>query len=390
MGLPSKTMPQFTADQVAQWTSQLIAAGVLPPGTVLTLQSGDVLLATMQAFSSQLVFLQALAQLVNDLARAQTSEGADLDTFYAQFGFPRHAGVNATGPETFTKLTPATSAVTVPAGTIVQTVGGAIQYQTIADPSQPTWNAAQNAYVLAIGQTSLTATVQALQAGTAANVIAGQLSQLGQSLPGIDQVTNPSIISSGINQETDAAYSARFVSWLNSLSKATLGAITNAVQSVPGVVDENIVENVNPSGASQPGEFVVAIDDGTGSPPASLVATVQSAVNAVRGFTILGQVEAVVKESVTISLSVRVAAGYTATVVQTNAAAAVAAATNGTQIGATLFIVADVEAAALAVAGVVSCQPGQTKINGAAADWVPATPLQAARTTPTGVTVGTY
>ena len=93
MALPSKTQAEFVSAIVANWATSL---GFQP-----TLQDGDSLLALMQSIAAQLVFLQAQVQLVNALARAQTSTGADLDSFYAQFGFTRLPGQMAEGPVVF-------------------------------------------------------------------------------------------------------------------------------------------------------------------------------------------------------------------------------------------------------------------------------------------------
>lgn len=396
-GLPAKTFQQFTNDMVAQWTAQLQAAGALPPGTAAALQQGDALFAQFQALASQLVFMQALAQLVNEVARAQTSEGADVDTFLAQFDFARLPAVAAGGVETFSRFTPATSPVTIAAGVVVQTVGGAIQYQVVADTTQPTWTPSQNAYVLPIGQSSLTATVQALQPGTTSNVAAGQLTQIGSPLAGIDTVTNAAPITNGINQESDAAALARFVLFLNSLSKATKAALQNAIAGVGQGIEFNLVENVNLSNVSQPGMFVAVVDDGTGNPPASLLAAVQAQIEVTRGFTILGIATAVTKETVTIVVTVRVAPTFVQSVVNGNVANAIALGVNATLIGGTadegggldpFLHISDVEGFARSVAGVVSVQPGTT-INSVAADFA-LTGFEAARTDVNHITVGNY
>jgi len=367
-GLPSKTFAQFTQAMVSGWASSL----GFPP----TFQEGDAFYALMETVSAQLVFIQAQIQLVNDIARAQTSSGADLDTFYAQFGFYRIGGTLASGQVTFASFSPATSSVLIPAsnpaampptqGVIVQTQGGAIQYQVVADPTQPTWNASQNGYILAPGQSSLVATVQALLPGSAYNVTTGQLSQIGTSLAGIDTVTNAAAITNGTDAEPDATFRVRFVLFINSLSKATYGAITSAVFGIAGVSSAAIVENVNVGGYAQPGEFIATIDNGTGVPPASLVTAVQNALETVRGFTILAVAQAVTQTSVTELITVRTDPSFTQSVVNAAVQVALQTATNSLGIGAILYISA-LEQAAMSVPGVISVQPG-TKINGTNAD----------------------
>jgi hypothetical protein len=323
MLLPSKRFDDFVSSMAASWATAIGVQPVLP--------TGDPTLAMFEAVAGQLLFLQAQVQLVNAVARAQTSVGADLDTFYGQFGFKRLPGVAATGSVTFAKLTPAATPVNIPAATVVQTLGGAITYTVVADTGQPTWSASQNAYVLPTGGTSLTATVQATAAGTAYNVAKNQLVQIAATVPGIDTVTNPAAITNGINPESDTAYSLRFVLWLNSLSKAILPAIEAAVQSVQQGLIYNIVEQQNfynqtmaftddasfssngPIGVAaphfDPGNFYIVVDDGSGSPPQSLITNVFNAVNAVRGFTIRFQVFAPIIVTANVSLSITTAPG---------------------------------------------------------------------------------
>lgn len=379
MGLPNKTLQNFVDDMVAAWSASL--------GFAPTLQAGDALYALMQTTAAQLIFLQAQVQLVNAVARAQTSTGADLDTFYAQFDFPRLPGQFAVGPAVFSN--PAASAVTVsiPVGTIVQTVGGAVQYTLIADTNQPTYDPTTNAYILPIGQTSLTATAQALVIGASYNVTVGQLAQIATPVPGINTVTNTVPITDGADAESDTAYRARFVQYLNSLSKATYGAIVSAIQGVQQGIEFNLQENIDNTGAAHPGEFVAIIDDGTGSPPSSLINSVFAAVDAVRGFTITPQVVAVTVVHVAVVITIKLASGVSTQAVEAAVANAIIEAINGNDIGETLYV-STVEAAALAVDGVVAVRSGTT-LNAAAAD-LSVTVFQATRSDINRITVSTY
>ena len=398
--LPQKSLGTFVADLVTAWAVQM---GISP-----VFQSGDPLLAIMQAVAMQLLFIQAQVQLVTAISRAQTSGGADLDSFYGQFNFPRLQGVSPSGQETFSSGGPAVNNINIPAavlgsneqyvgGTLVQTPGGAIQYQAIPDTGNANYNAALNAYVLTAGQSSVLVTIAAVSGGSAANVSAGQLSQLASVVPGIVSVTNVSAIANGTSPESDAAYSARFILYLASLSKATEAAITEAIESVQPGIEFNLIENVDTNDNPRLGEFVAVIDDGTGSPPSGLITEVQTAISAVRGFTILALAKAVTPEAVPIVITVRVASGYVTGTVEAAVQVAIVAAANASLIGGTLFINAavssvapmgGVENAALSVPGVVSVMPGTT-INGVAADYTP-TPMQAARITTSNVTVSTY
>lgn len=377
--LPQKTFEQLVSDMVTTWAVQM---GLQP-----VFQSGDPLLGIMQSVSAQLVFIQAQIQLVNSIARAQTSTGADLDTFYGQFNFIRLPGNTPAGAETFGRNMAAATQVLVQPGTIVQTPGGAIQYQVVADPTRTAWDPSLGAYVLAPSATSIVVSIESLVPGSASNVSAGQLSQMGTTVPGIDHVTNSSPISSGSPPESDTSYSARFILYLASLSKATYSAIVEAIESVQTGVEFNLLENVDTNNNPRLGEFVAVIDDGTGSPPGDFIAREQIAIDAVRGFTILAEAKAVTKTTVTIGITIRILPGYITGTVEAAVQTAVAAVVNAVPIGQNLPV-STVEGAALGVAGVFSVRPGTT-LN-AVNDDLTITAMAAARTDTGHITVSTY
>jgi uncharacterized phage protein gp47/JayE len=376
----TKTQDEFVADLAAAWAANT--------GITATLRTGSPVLAIFQAVAAQATWLLAQIQAVNAFARASTSVGSDLDSWMADFKFARLPAVAATGQVTFSAISAHSSPVVVPVGTVVQTPGGAIQYQVIADTTQTAYSAAQNAYVLQAGQTSMTATAQALVTGTASNVQANQLTQIVGVIPGVDLVTNAAAIANGVDAEPDAAFRARFVAYLSSLSQATAEAITYAVTSLQQGLDINLVENQTPAGQAKPGSFFAVVDDGTGNPPSSLLANALAAVNATRAFTVEPSVIGPTTVPVTVAITVRIAAGYATGTVEQAVQTAVAAAVNATPIGGTVYISAVVEAA-MTTPGVVAVQSGSVTLNGTAADLV-ATSVQVLRTTTSQVTVATY
>lgn len=382
-GIPARTFDEFVSSMVTSWGSSI---GIVP-----SFQSGSVLLAVFQAVASQDLFLQAQAQLVNEVARAQTSVGPDLDTFMAQFGFFRLPATFAEGVEQLSLPTPAGVQVIIQPTdptAAVQTSGGAIQYAIIADTTKAAWNTSLNAYVLDIGATSIDVAIQAITAGSTQNVQAGQLAQFAQPIPGVAFCNNSAPISNGIDEESDDAFRARFVQWLNSLSKATESAILSAIAAVRQGLNLNLLENQNQSGDTVLGEFTVVVDDGSGNPPSSLLTAVFNAVNAVRAFTVRVIVIGPTPVVPTIALNVRVAPGYNQTAVQQAVQQAVLDMADSLQIGQELFI-SSIESTAVSVPGCLACQPGETKINGEAADLV-VTGVQVVQTILDHITVGNY
>lgn len=389
MALPSKAFQQLVDDMVLAWQNEI--------GLVPQLQEGDLLLAIFEAFSSQLLFLQGLVQLVNNIARAQTSSGADLDTFMAQFNFFRLPATFLIGTETFQRVGGTTTQIIVrPITTIVQTPGGAIQYQVIEDDSQAAWSPGRNAYVMPIGQSSIDVTVKALVAGTSYAVTAGQLSQLATAIAGINTVTNNADINNASPTETDDAFRARFVLYLGSLSKATKAALLYALHSVQTGLSINPLENENPDGDEQLGSFTMVVDDGTGFPPDSLISSCFKAVNSTRGFTIQPYVVAPTVTHPEIVLNIRPTAQYSTSVAgftpadaENNALLAVLGYINSIEPGADVIGISLIEQAALQGPGVALVEPGATTIGGLNQDKV-LTEFQCPRITASAVTVGAY
>ncbi len=69
---------------------------------------------------------------------------------------------------------------------------------------------------------------------------------------------------------------------LASRSRATLGAVQNAIANVRQGLDVAIEQNTAPGGAPQVGALLVIVDDGTGYPSTDLLSSVATAVDAVR------------------------------------------------------------------------------------------------------------
>lgn len=390
MTIPQKGWSQFVQDMTASWGAN---AGVVP-----VLSPGDILLAIFEATSAQLDFIQAQVFLVLQLTRASTSTGADLDTWMADFDFTRLPATFATGPVVFGKFLAAAAPISIPAatlvggvqtgGALVQTTGGGTVFQVVADSAQSAYNAVSNAYLLPAGATSVTVTVQAVTAGSASNVAAGGITQLGSQLAGIDTVTNLVPLQNGVDAESDAAFRARFVLYLSTLAKATKSAILAAAEGVQQGLQIAAVENVNPTGQTQLGAFTVFVDDGTGNPPASLLDAVFAAVDATRAFSVQPFVSAPIITSANIVVPIRPAANFTLGPLQPLVIAAIVDMVDQLATGATLTT-SSIVVAALSVTGVASVQASGVTINGSTADLVPSA-VSEVRTNTTVVDVTQY
>lgn len=360
MALQTKTFDQFVADEVARYSEVLSIVTALPPG--------DPALAIFEAFATQLVFLQTLAIVVNALTRAQTSTGDDLDSFFAPFGFVRLPSTFADGDATFSTAVPASSQILLQVGTVIQTPGGALQYAVVAAAGNPNYSPTLNAYVLAIGQSSLVVPVQSLTAGVDGNTGANTLVQFSSPVPGFTSVTNAAPITNGAAAESDTAFRARFVPFLATLAKATRAAILAAILSVQQGLDVELLENEQIDGDPQLGEFVAVIDDGSGDPPSNLLIACQTAIDNTRAFSVEGHAIAPIKVVPSIALTIVVAAGADSPTVVAAVKTAIVLAVNATPVHGTVFINGTINETALGVANVASVAPNTTTIDGVALD----------------------
>jgi uncharacterized phage protein gp47/JayE len=301
------TLQTQTFDQLVQTEATAIQAS--SGGALIDFSVGSILLAFAQAVAMVALWLQGLILQLLTTTRAATASGSDLDSWMADFGVTRLPAVAATGTVQFSRFT-ATQAATIPLGVVAQSADGTQQFFVIADAAQAAYNAGDEAYLIPAGVSSIAATVQAATPGLAGNLAAGAIAVLGQSLSGVDSVTNPAAFASGAAAESDAALRVRFVGYLASLAKATKLAVGNAIVSVQEGLSYTLTEDYTYAGAYQPGYFYVVVDDGSGSPPAPLLATVSAAIDAVRGCGLQFAVFAPVPITAAVAVTVTAASGY--------------------------------------------------------------------------------
>jgi uncharacterized phage protein gp47/JayE len=282
------------------------------------------------------LWLQGLILQLLTTTRAATATGSDLDSWMADFGVTRLPAVAATGTVVFSRFT-ATQAASIPLGVVVQSADGTQQFFVIADASQPAYNDGDEAYLIPAGVASISATVQAAVPGLAGNLAAGVIAVLGQSISGVDSVTNPAAFASGAAAESDAALRVRFVGYLASLAKATKLAVGNAIVSVHEGLSYTLTEDYTYAGAYQPGYFYVVVDDGSGSPPAPLLAAVSSCIDAVRGCGLQFGVFAPVPVTAAVAVTVSCASGYTHVAVAAAVQAAILSYIEALPVGGSLY-----------------------------------------------------
>lgn len=314
-----------------QLVSNTVAAIQGAAAKLLDLTVGSILRAFVDAQALLALWLQGLILAAAALTRFATSFKADADSWAADFNFFRLPSQPSTGQVTLSRFTPTNQASIQAAaetgldrfgrpiwvgGSIVQTPDGTQQYQVIPDSTQSAYNAGLNVYLIPVGTASIPVTVQAVTAGAAGNASAGQISALGSAIAFVDTVTNALPFTNGADQESDPAFKARFVLYINNLASGTVGAIENAVVSLAQDVTCEIVENLDYSGAPKNDYFYAVVNDGTGSPSSQFLANAAIAIDAVRPVATAFAVFAVVPISANVTLDITVKSGYLLSVVE--------------------------------------------------------------------------
>ena len=242
---------------------------------LVDLSVGSVLRAMLEANAAVALWMQWLILQVQSMTRASTSQGADLDSWMADFALARLPAISASGQIRLARFA-TTEAALVPVGTLVRTGDAAQGFAVRADPSHPAWSVTLSGYVMGVGVGSVAVPVQASAPGSAGNVQAGSITLIADALAGVDTVANDGPLTGGLDAETDAALRLRFRDYLASRSRATPVAVGYAVASLRQGLRYRIAEGVGT------GFFVVTIDDGTGAPSSELLAAAASAIEAVR------------------------------------------------------------------------------------------------------------
>jgi uncharacterized phage protein gp47/JayE len=296
---------QLSLQNFTSLVETMAAAVQSAASQLIDLTVGSTLRAILEANASIALWVQWLILQVLQMTRAATSTGQDLDSWMADMSLTRLPAVAATGTVTFSRYSGIGTSL-IPAGALVRTADGSRTFAVTIDTSNAAWTASLNGYTIAEAQTALTVPVVAQVAGNAGNVLANAITLLATAMPGVDTVINAAPLQNGADAESDSAFRTRFVNYINSRSRATPAAVQYAIASVKQGLTYAIAENLDSAGNARAGSFVVTVDDGTGYPPATLLADVSEAVEAVRpiGSTFTVQPPTIVVANVTLTIVV--------------------------------------------------------------------------------------
>lgn len=362
-------MANVTTYSFSQIVQRWVAGAQAASTALLNFTQGSVLLAIAESASGVALWLQGVLLSILGLTRAATSSGSDLDSWMADYGLVRLPAVAASGTMTFSRANTGIQAV-VPVGTQVSLSDGSQIYNVTLDTTNPAYSSSAGGYVLAIGVGSINIPAQDVVGGSAGNVQAGTIVVLLDAIPGVDTVTNAAPFVGGLDAETDAAFRARFILYLQSLNTANTAAIEYAIASVQQGITYTIEQDLSyPDLASKPGYYFIVVDDGTGSPPSSLLNAVTNAVAIVDGCGIQFSVFAPVIVTANIAMSIKVASGYSSAIVSAAVQSAISNYINGLGLGSkTLSITMLAKIAYDGSSGVQLVVDDSTTINGVNAD----------------------
>ena len=202
----------------------------------------------LRAAAAQLMSLYHYGDYVFRQAFPQTAEGEHLDDHGALRGTERKEAVRARGLLTFGISKELEENLVVPAGTLCFTAGGTA-FETLVEVT------------MAAGEVAVTVDAQAVEPGTAGNVLPGTVTQMQIRPDGIETVTNDAAFSGGRERESDDAYRKRILEGYRGLGNgANMGYYKSLALGVEGIDYARVVPCI--SGAGTVG-IIVGSEDGT-------------------------------------------------------------------------------------------------------------------------------
>lgn len=171
-----------------------------------------------------------------------------------------------------------TGTVTIPAGTRVKTSGGVEFTTTAVGTITPT--SAERVGGHGVGRDSNLVSCLAVLPGADGNVAADTVIRFSAKPAGVDEVTNLTAFSNGLDTETDDSFRNRIKNFIASLARCTVGSIESNLigqqdpDSGASVLFAKVVED-----SINPGIITIYIDDGTGTAETTEEIAVALAVN---------------------------------------------------------------------------------------------------------------
>ena len=187
------------------------------------LHTGSVVRTLAEAMGLEIARLYAQLDAVYRSGFIDTADGSALDNVVALLGIDRVRGGKAAGEARFTRTTASTGQITIPLGTRIITIDGAVEYETT------------DVATLSPGQSTVRVPIRDIEPNDP--VDADTLTVLPVPIAGIASVTNPAATAITTRDETDIELRGRAKSFLHASERATLGAIRAAISRQGAAAD---------------------------------------------------------------------------------------------------------------------------------------------------------
>ena len=254
-----------------------------------TPEEGCDLAVRLWAAAAQLQALGIQADWVLDQSFPQTARGIYLDYHGTMRGVSRTPATKAVGTLRFSvEMTPAAD-IAIPAGTVCMTAGET-RFQTTEST------------VLQAGQLTADAPAEALEGGSAGNVVAGAICILTACPVAVTGCTNPAPFSGGSDAETDEDFRMRILESYQRLPNGANSAwYEQTAMNYPGTAAAKAVGRARGIGTV---DVYVAAENGL--PPAELLEGLQKTLQEKREIAVDVQVKAPAVKTVNVQVEIAV------------------------------------------------------------------------------------
>jgi uncharacterized phage protein gp47/JayE len=189
---------------------------------------GSVTTTLAEALAREFAILHKQMEMIYRSGFVDLADSSSLDHVVALLGLTRKDARFASGEVLFTRSTPASGDIAIPAGTLVSTAQG-INFET------------SEKRTLRYGQLSVVAPVRAQVEGPEGRVDAGAIISINRPIFGIESVSNERATFFATEKETDEQLRARVKASLERAGKATVDAIKFAlIERADEITEENI------------------------------------------------------------------------------------------------------------------------------------------------------
>lgn len=257
-------MPQPTIPQYEQLLSEAVSMLVARTG-LSDIADTSVAKHLLAIFCRQLAEQGYQMLLLKDLFSIDRAAGEDLDERAKDIQpgtLTRLQASKATGEVVFSR-TGSVGTLTIPSGTKVKTASGVLFQTTVTVAITPTSPELITGH--GVGR-DISASIVAIEAGTAGNVASGTIIKFDQKPAGVAEVTNLDPTLYGADKESDDAFRKRLKAWVSSLARSTVLSLETAVL---GAVDPDTGAEIKFATAIEDqlnrGYVDLYIDDGQGT-----------------------------------------------------------------------------------------------------------------------------